>query len=133
MAKTVSKIVYLDGIRGVAALLVVFHHFLLAFYSAYYTFDANASHLHGLEIKYGQSVLSVFSNGNYCVAVFFVLSGFVLSRKYFQTRVFEVVISGAQRRFLRLYIPIAATLIISFILMKAGLYFNAPVSKISYS
>jgi peptidoglycan/LPS O-acetylase OafA/YrhL len=133
MGKIISKIVYLDGIRGIAALFVFFHHFLLAFYSAFYNYDLNASNINGLEVKYGQSVLSVFSNGNYCVAVFFVLSGFVLSRKYFQTRLFEVIVSGAQRRFLRLYIPVAATLIISYMLMKAGLYYNVPVSKIAHS
>ena len=92
MAKTVSKIAYLDGIRGIASLLVVLHHFFLAFYIAYFSFDPGASNLRGLEIKYGQSVFSVLSNGHFCVCVFFVLSGFVLSRKYFQTNDFQVIV-----------------------------------------
>ena len=133
MEKTVNKIVYLDGIRGVAAFLVFFHHFLLAFFSAYYSFDINATNFRGWDVRYGQSLFSVFSNGNFCVCIFFVLSGFVLSRKYFQSQKLEVVISGAQRRFLRLYVPVASTMIIAYLMIKAGLFFNAPVSHLRHS
>lgn len=133
METTNHKISYLEGIRGLAALLVFFHHFGLAFYSAYFSFNPDASHLNGMEISYGQSVWSVFSNGNFCVYVFFVLSGFVLSRKYFQTNAFSVLISGAQRRFIRLFIPIAATIILSFIIMQAGLYYNVPAATVTHS
>jgi peptidoglycan/LPS O-acetylase OafA/YrhL len=133
MENTNHKISYLEGIRGLAALLVFFHHFGLAFYSAYFSHNPEASHLGGLEISYGQSVWSVFSNGNFCVYVFFVLSGYVLSRKYFQTNAFSVLISGAQRRYIRLFIPIAATIILSFILMQAGLYYNVPASTVTHS
>ena len=122
MAKTVSKIAYLDGIRGVAAFLVFFHHFMLAFFSAYFTFDISATNWKGWDVKYGQSLLSVFSNGHYCVNIFFVLSGFVLSRKYFITQNIEVLVSGANRRFLRLYIPVATTMIIAYLMMQGHLF-----------
>ncbi len=133
MENTHGKIGYLEGIRGLAALLVFFHHFGLAFYPAYYTFGIEASHLNGLELTYGQSVFSVFSNGNFCVFVFFVLSGFVLSRSYFHTNAFSTIVSGAQRRFIRLYIPIAVTIILSFLLLESGLYFNVPAGVITHS
>ena len=133
MGKITGKITYLDGIRGIAALIVFFHHFLLAFYSAYVTFDTSASHLNNLEIRFGKSVFSVFVNGLFCVNIFFVLSGYVLSRKYFQAKKYELIVSAAQRRFVRLYIPVSFTLILSFILMKAGFYYNVPVSRISHS
>ncbi len=133
MAKSVNKIAYLDGIRGVAAFLVFFHHYLLAFYSAYFTFDLNATNLHGLDVKYGQSVLSVFSNGNFCVHIFFVLSGLVLSRKYYRSNQFEVVVSGVQRRFLRLYIPVATTMIIAYIMMVSKLFYNMQVCQLTHS
>ncbi len=133
MEKTNGKISYLEGIRGLAALLVFFHHFGLAFYSAYFTHNPEASHLNGMEISYGQSLWSVFSNGNFCVYVFFVLSGFVLSRKYFQTNSFDSIVSAAQRRFLRLYVPIAATITLSFLLIECGLYYNVPASAVTHS
>jgi peptidoglycan/LPS O-acetylase OafA/YrhL len=131
MVNEARKIAYLDGIRGIAALLVFFHHFLLVFYISYYVWDVNAVHLNGWEIWYGQSVFSVFSNGNFCVNIFFVLSGYVLSRKYFQTFTPELLISGAQRRFVRIYIPVAFTLVLSYILIKANLYNNVAVSHIT--
>ena len=133
MEKSSNKISYLEGIRGLAALLVFFHHFSLAFYPSFFTHDPAATHMNGLEIQYGESVFSVFSNGNFCVCIFFVLSGFVLSRKYFQSNTFSVLVSGAQRRFVRLYIPIAVTIILAFILMQSGLFYNGPASVLSHS
>jgi len=134
MTKRNGNVAYLDGVRGIAAFLVFVHHFGLLFYMAYYSFDVKASHTHsGIEIKYGQSVLSVLTNGNFCVQLFFVLSGFVLSRKYFITNDLELVISGAHRRFLRLYIPVTFTIIVSYILLVSGLFFNIPVSVLTHS
>jgi peptidoglycan/LPS O-acetylase OafA/YrhL len=133
MVKSSGKIAYLDGIRGVAALLVFFHHFLLAFYLGYFNPDFAGTHLNKLEVRYGKSVFSVLSNGHFMVCIFFVLSGFVLSRKYFRTNNFEVIVSSAHRRFLRLYIPISATLIISYILLKAGFYYNVQAAPITHS
>jgi peptidoglycan/LPS O-acetylase OafA/YrhL len=133
MDGTNRKIYYLEGIRGLAALLVFFHHFSLAFYSAYFSHNIDASHLDGLEVRFGQSLFSVFTNGNFCVYVFFVLSGYVLSRKYFISHNFSTLVSGAQRRFIRLYVPIAATILISFFLLQAGLFYNVPASSVTHS
>jgi peptidoglycan/LPS O-acetylase OafA/YrhL len=131
--KTINKTAYLDGIRGTAAFLVLLHHFLLAFYPAFYTGAMDASNSGGRDVRYGQSILSFLTNGNYCVCIFYVLSGFVLSRKYFGSRRMEEVISGAHRRFLRLYIPVAFTLILACGMMKARLFLNGPVSVFTHS
>ncbi len=132
--KETSKLIYLDGIRGFAAFCVFLHHFGLAFYTAYFNYFQSSAHLPGaLEIRYGHSLLSVFTNGNYWVCVFFVLSGFVLSQKYFNTQSLEDLVSGAQRRFLRLYIPVAFTITLSFILICAHLLYNKPVAVIAHS
>ncbi len=133
MLKRNGSIAYLEGIRGIAAFGVFLNHFCLAFYNAYYTQKPEKSHLDGLEIDYTHSAFSFLNNGGYCVAIFFVLSGFVLSRKYFRSDDLEVAISGLQRRFIRLYIPIAFTLIISFILLSNHWYFNEEASRITLS
>jgi peptidoglycan/LPS O-acetylase OafA/YrhL len=133
MEKTTNKVAYLDGIRGVAALSVFLHHYLMVFYSSVYSLDPAASHLHNMEINYGQSLLSVLSGGYFPVCVFFVLSGYVLSRKYFLTNNTEVLVSSAYRRFIRLYVPVAFTMILAFLLIKFGLFYNVPASRIQHS
>ncbi len=132
MQKT-DKVYYLDGIRGLAAFLVVLHHFGLAFFLAYHDWKPELSNWDGQDIAYGQSVFSVFTNGNFAVCIFFVLSGFVLSRQYFQKNDPSVLISAAIRRFPRLYIPIAFTICLSYLLLKTGAYQNRALSEITKS
>ena len=133
MQKPSNKIFYLDGIRGVAAFGVLIHHFLLGFYPAHYSFEDDQAHLGKWDVQYGRSIYSAFTNGNFFVCIFFVLSGFVLSRRYFQTHSSELLVSGAQRRFLRLYTPVAATIIMAAVMMVCGLFFNNPVMLITHS
>jgi peptidoglycan/LPS O-acetylase OafA/YrhL len=128
-----NELSYLNGIRGIAAFIVFLHHFSLAFYSAYYNGNTHDEHLKGWEVWYGKSIFSVFTNGNFAVCIFFILSGYVLSRKYFQSGSFQTLVSGAQRRFLRLYIPVAFTLLISYLFIKFHLYYNIPVSNVAHS
>ncbi len=134
-----GKIAYLEGVRGFAALMVLFHHFGIAFYPAHYDGGAHYdgfvgwAHTDGLEIKWFESPLSFLTNGNFAVAIFYILSGFVLSHKYYQENNPMIMVSAAQRRFLRLFIPVAFTIILSWILLKAGAYNHIEASKISLS
>src|SRR6185312_17539398 len=97
-----NKIKYLEGLRGLAALSVILHHFLVAFYPLSYYGDNTPSHLGNIEMLYFQSPFSFLTNGNFMVAIFFVLSGYVLSDSYFRTGNKEVLISSTIRRFPRL-------------------------------
>ncbi len=133
MVRQDKTIAYLDGIRGVAALGVFLNHFSLAFYPAWNTLKPELSHLDGLEIAYTHSILSFLNSGTFYVSVFFVLSGYVLSHKYFSSNDVEALISGLFRRFLRLFMPITFVIILSYILLMSHLYFNDPVSQISMS
>ncbi len=129
-----NKIKYLEGLRGVAALCVFFHHFFLAFYPSYYFAGDPASiHLGNLELAYYRSPLSFITNGNFMVMIFFVLSGYVLSASYFKNNKFEILVSSAIRRFLRLYIPVAFTLIVAYLLLRNSVYLNREVADISHS
>ncbi|MGP8214881.1 MAG: acyltransferase family protein [Bacteroidia bacterium] len=54
---------------------------------------------------------------------------FLLSRSYFKSNKIETLVSSAIRRFLRLYIPVAFTLVVAFILLRASIfYFNETAS-----
>jgi peptidoglycan/LPS O-acetylase OafA/YrhL len=128
------KVSYLDGIRGLAAFLVLLHHLIMAFLPAVYTLAPTDAHWRaGWEVAYGKSILSALVNGNYAVCVFFVLSGYVLSRQYFLSERIETITSAASRRYIRLYVPVAVTLVLAYMLLKAGLFYNVPAGYVSHS
>ena len=86
-----KKIRYLDGLRGLAAFEVVFHHFILAFYPALFAGPGVPTHLApGQEVFVSGSVLNLLYDGNFAVCIFFVLSGYVLSHKFFWTRIMKL-------------------------------------------
>ena len=65
------KISYLDGLRGLAAFVVVFHHFIYAFYPALFLGSNAQLHLKGGEEAFlSGSVFNLLYNGNFAVCVF---------------------------------------------------------------
>ena len=104
---TTKRLPALDGLRGVAALVVVVYHSLLywsGFRAGMYHFDADdpASWLMTI------SPLRMFVDGRIAVLAFFVLSGFVLSRGFWRGR--STRWTGYYvRRALRLYPPVFAS------------------------
>ena len=66
-----QRIQYLDGLRGWAALFVLFHHLLLAFAP-----DGQESVLHTSPVS---APLGFLTDGPLAVAIFFILSGIVLT------------------------------------------------------
>ena len=128
-----KKINYLEGLRGIAALMVLAHHFMLAFYPAMYDGNPNREHMGDSECWYYGSPINVLTNGNFCVTIFFVLSGFVLSHKYIREGKFDIILSAAKRRFFRLFIPVGFVIIIAFLLLHFNMYKHMEVSKISNS
>lgn len=129
-----KKIYYLDGLRGLAAFIVVIHHLVLAFYPALYNGDPEQSHTSSnLEIYFANSPLNLVYAGNFSVCIFFVLSGFVLSFKYFSTKNNEIIVSSAIRRYFRLLLPVFFSIFLSFVLMKISLYHNNEAATLSFS
>lgn len=117
-----GKIAYLDGLRGIAAVNVMIMHFFVALAPAMLYGNKLPSHFGNLDLIFSSTPLGLIGAGNFSVCIFFVLSGYVLTRKYFQSRDNSVIISGAVRRYIRLFIPVFATVMLSFLLASAGLY-----------
>ncbi|MWC30718.1 acyltransferase family protein [Paenibacillus sp. MMS18-CY102] len=129
-----QKIKYLDGLRGLAALIVVLSHFVVAFYPAMYNGAREQVHTaSAIELSITKSPLNLLYNGNFAVCIFFVLSGFVLSYKFFQTKDNEVLVESAVKRYFRLMIPVLASIALVVILSKLALFYNNEASVTSFS
>ena len=126
-----------DGLRGAVALLVFSTHFLVAFFPR--GFDLLLPGLQTSPASDGAierilrlPFISIFWNGNFMV-MFFVISGYVLSRPYYFGNQLDTLRDRNLRRYLRLGIPTAASVFIGYVLLKYGLLWNHAAAAISHS
>jgi peptidoglycan/LPS O-acetylase OafA/YrhL len=98
-----QKDVTLEALRGIAAFVVVLHHTALGF------FPGNAALLAPL-------------NASAAVSFFFALSGYVLTRRYFEVGDNRILIRGAVKRWPRLMGPVLLVVLASYGLFQFGLY-----------
>lgn len=121
-----GKMLYLESIRGLAALSVVWAHILATYIPAaavgpgYVQEGKNsffASIFYGFPLGFTES-------GHFAVVLFFTLSGFVLSYKYFQTHNIGELQKQAAKRYFRLAIPVFATVMVSWVLISNGAFSN---------
>ena len=101
----------LDGLRGVAALTVVFHHFFSGFAPAL------VAHAGPTPSAFALSPAAAFVNGLFPVYIFFVLSGFVLAGSSAAAR--ESLPLRAAKRVLRLGVPAVASCLVAWALVQA--------------
>lgn len=118
-----NKIDYLEGLRGLAALVVVLHHFATLFFPAI-VFGYSAKAHTPYEYLIYSTPLNIFFSGHFAVCIFFVLSGFVLSRSYFRSGGDTAFIrSLAVRRYFRLLLPVALSIFIGYLFMKLNILY----------
>ena len=126
----------LEGLRGVAALIVVAYHFLLAFYPlALLGVNSGIPVVQNMRYEdnfYGNPI-AVFLSGSFAVAIFFVLCGFVLSIGFFQVGKLDIIKKLASKRYLRLMLPALASVLIAFLLMTLNLEHNRVAAAITHS
>jgi peptidoglycan/LPS O-acetylase OafA/YrhL len=104
------RVLALDALRGLAAFVVIWHHFRLAFL-----------------VTEPRWILRPFFAGRSAVVLFFVLSGYVLSMPVWR---------GTQppygryllRRFFRIYVPYAAAAVVALLVASHLLYSRLPLS-----
>jgi peptidoglycan/LPS O-acetylase OafA/YrhL len=110
-----GRVAALDGLRGVAALVVAVHHALVASSSVlagvYIGGDPS-----GVARAFVDTPLWLLWGGREAVFVFFVLSGFVLALPHVRGKVFSAI-EYYPARFLRLYLPVWAALAFAAVLL----------------
>jgi peptidoglycan/LPS O-acetylase OafA/YrhL len=123
-----EKLVELEAVRGIAAIVVLVHHFLLGFMPQF----------HGLFFPHEAMALFgtpffAFVNGSAAVVLFFVLSGFVLTYRSFADRSVSGLAIGALKRWPRLALPVVTVNLLSALLLAGGLYVNQSTAALSGS
>lgn len=128
-----------DGLRGIAAFNVAIAHFIAAFLPS--LLHKNYPSLFPVELIQGKifkiftfPLTTVFYNGHFPVLIFFALSGYVLAMPYFTgDQGGHVLKQRVWGRYLRLNIPIAAAIVLSYAVYRLGLYANVQAAAVSGS
>jgi peptidoglycan/LPS O-acetylase OafA/YrhL len=119
--KKSSKLPALEGLRGLASFAVLIHHIRSGFYAK--SFTVLPSHW----------VIGVngLLNGTFAVWLFWIMSGVVLSLRFFlhaqeyaDDRGHEYLEDASVRRYPRLLVPVAASVIFAWALCAGGIMWN---------
>jgi peptidoglycan/LPS O-acetylase OafA/YrhL len=118
------NLVILDAIRGIAAIAVILHHFTLAFLPEFQALATEGA----ASLAFGWLL-----NGIGAVYLFFVLSGFVLTVKYFETGDPRILILGAIKRLPRLWPAATFGVLFGFLVLRFGVNHNQAASALTGS
>ncbi len=125
-----TKLLQFEGLRGFAALIVFFSHIRNTFFINYekgyiqYTNEIVHNKYITLIIYY---FTKFFFNGHVAVDIFWIMSGYVLTMRFFSmepSKLITQVQNSVSKRYIRLLIPVAVSIIIGFILMRLDLLYN---------
>lgn len=104
-------------VRGIAALVVLAWHSTLAFAP-----DAAGIFANGPSDSLQATPLFALINGTSAVFLFFVLSSYVLTKRYAETRRLGGLLTSAAKRWPRLAGPVVVTTLASCLIFKLDLY-----------
>ena len=123
----------LESVRGLAAVNVLFAHFLVMFFpylgnnlwNDRNTTVRAVAQKYPVEEIFGSAPFTILFNGTFPVCIFFVLSGYVLSQRFIQTGDRGVLYDGALKRLPRIIVPVLASVLLAWALLTAGLMATA--------
>ncbi|SEP60647.1 Peptidoglycan/LPS O-acetylase OafA/YrhL, contains acyltransferase and SGNH-hydrolase domains [Faunimonas pinastri] len=117
----------LEALRGVAAFFVIFWHIGLAFFPEFVSVPSRPD----VTWSAANQIWFVVLNGASSVQFFFVLSGFVLTRRFFLTDDMSIIIRGAIKRWPRLIGPVLLGVLGSWFLFWTGAYAYVETGKLT--
>lgn len=103
----VERIKWVDGIKGLACVLILCHHYFIWKAPAIYFGSLYPSCWNGIDIWLSQSVLSFLINGNFFVHLFVLITGYVVAfqvKKMQDTK--DKLLLFNVKRYIKLIIPI---------------------------
>ena len=106
-----KRLHHIDGIRGWAAMAVLFSHLCHEVFGKLFP-------------QYNNLVLRVILDGNLAVCIFFVLSGDALSTAFLSSGRYSILAKMTVKRYFRLAGPILLSCILVYALMCCGLIYS---------
>lgn len=124
----------LEGMRGIAAVIVYIHHFILLIYPSFYFLDPVINEDFFLLQWFAKTPLGILNDGHIPVRFFFVHSGFVLMYAFIKTGAIEKynymkILSAVLRRYFRLTGPVLASILLAYLIMKLDWMSNRAVDE----
>lgn len=119
-----AKLTPLEAMRGIASIIVMFHHFCLAFLPW-----VKEPFPKGL----AETPFAWLMRGESAVTFFFVLSGFVLALKFYRRPDYKALLASTFKRLPRLMGPAAISIGFGFLILFFHLNYNAEAAAITGS
>jgi hypothetical protein len=129
-----KRIGWIDGIKGIACLCVLWHHIVLAFFPAAYYGNSEMTHTKSqIDVWLSQTPWAVFINGNYMVTLLCVLSAVILGLQVMKLQDKSEVSQILLKRYPRLMLPIAPIVFLVYIMLRYELFGHLDVATITNS
>jgi peptidoglycan/LPS O-acetylase OafA/YrhL len=115
-----KRLLWVDGLRGIACFAVFLHHFMLSFYPSSFYGTEKPSLLNGFDTFFSANPLGFIINGNFWVNVFILIASFIPASRVMACRNEDMKSTAGTivlRRFPRLMIPVAVVSLIKFLLV----------------
>ena len=115
-----NRLLYIDGLKGISAIIVVLHHVLL-FYRYEYPYLDNLNDI---------PFINLLVNGNYAVFIFVTISSLILGNKTNYDLCIENIQITILKRYFRLMFPICIILICMAMMKMLGLFYCYEYSEL---
>lgn len=113
----VNRNIALDGLRGFGALIVLFWHTAVVFFPTA-AFGSQLPQSRSWQLFFYNSPFWLLISGSFAVNLFFVLSGYVLTFKYFRAPDLQAMVRRILGRWPRLLIPAGVSTICYFLVAQ---------------
>jgi peptidoglycan/LPS O-acetylase OafA/YrhL len=124
---TKNRLPYLDGLKGLAIIAVVFLHYADGFYPSLE--DPSTNSLHQF---IAESPVRLIYNGFFSVFIFFLISSYIIGYQYFHDKKSFPLIPSIFKRYLRLVFVVLVTSTIAYLLLKFSLFRHLVLTPITH-